>query len=407
MQQNTYANNYFKFLISVCIFSYLFCYASTISLSPSSDDGVFLSVYNTGDIFQFLVKNFKTWSGRFSIELIMTSTIGIEWFWRIGIPASVILTGYSISKIVFHKSSILLIGMFVFIFSQIPSAILGDSAWWVTGFYNYLLPTSIALYLFSTLQLVNINKAEKIACIALSFYVSYMEQVALCLLVAIVVMLLINKNSRTRYRYFVLAIIAINFIACVKSPGNVSRLSIETLNWMPGYKYFNILDMISLGWDKLYQIITLKYNIPFSIFCISLLYASSKTSPINFSLKFSMIVISSFPALMIYHSLCGGIFFEGNLIDSGNYSLIDIYISYFYVLVLSVSILLVLIDMLLSGLSSPLPIFSFLISYMSVVIMGFSPTVYASGFRVYYVFEILCILNSMYFLVNSVKKQAE
>lgn len=138
-------------LLFSIVFAYLYSYASTIGLSSTNDDHVFLSVFKNGTVLDFINNNYHTWSGRTAIEFLMVSTIGYSLFWKLGIPLSIVLLAYSSCRISTCSKSATYISIFVLLFSLIPGAINGDAAWWVTGFYNYLLPASVAVYIFSVL----------------------------------------------------------------------------------------------------------------------------------------------------------------------------------------------------------------------------------------------------------------
>lgn len=384
-------------LLSI-VFAYLYSYASTIGLSPTNDDHVFLSVFNSGKVMDFIYNNYHIWSGRTAIELLMVSTIGYSLFWKLGIPLSIVLIAYSSCRISTDKPSATYIAIFVLLFSLIPAAINGDASWWVTGFYNYLLPLSVAVYIFSVLFNADSGYFVKIICIPLAIYVSYMEQVALCLIICSAIMTASMPSKRCRYFYLLLALISINFAICISAPGNINRLHLETINWMPLFDHFTLVQKVSLGFDKVYQFITFKYNYPLLIVSLLTVLLRLKRQIVSFHALLMLILVSSFAPLMVYHSLCGGLFFEGNITDNGNVSRLIVYFNYAYCIAFVVSMLFIIIDMMLDKAISGLPLASILCGFASIMIMGFSPTVYASGVRVYFVFEILLIITSMYML---------
>lgn len=384
-------------LLSI-VFAYLYSYASTIGLSPTNDDHVFLSVFNSGRVMGFIYDNYHIWSGRTAIELLMVSTIGYSLFWKLGIPLSIVLLAYSSCRILTARPSATYIAIFVLLFSLIPAAINGDASWWVTGFYNYLLPLSVAVYIFSVLFKADSGYIVKIICIPLAIYVSYMEQVALCLIICSAIMTASMPSTRCRYFYLLLTLISINFAICISAPGNINRLHLETINWMPLFDHFSLVQKVSLGFDKVYQFITFKYNYPLLIASLLTVLLRLKRQIISFHALLMLIIVSSFAPLMVYHSLCGGLFFEGNIVDNGNVSRLIVYFNYAYCIVFIVSMLFLIIDMMLDKTISGLPLAGILCGFASIMIMGFSPTVYASGVRVYFVFEILLIISSLYML---------
>lgn len=398
MKLNMNACNIRYLLLSSIVFAYLFSYASTIDLSTSNDDHVFLSVFNSGAIVEFLANNYNTWSGRSAIELFMVSTIGYHLVWKLGIPLSIVVLAYASGRVSTGKSSITFIAIFILLFSLIPDAINGDASWWVTGFYNYLLPMSVAMYLFSVFFEGNKCALVKLVCIPLAVYVAYMEQIALCLLFCSAILIATNTSARHKYNYFLLAIIAFNFAICISAPGNINRLHLETMNWMPSFADYNLLQKVSLGFDKTYQFITFKYNYPLTIFSLIVILFRLKMGKIEMHSMIPILIVSSFVPLMVYQSLCGDLFFEGNLVDNGNVSRMPIYYNYAYSIAYILSIMYVIFDMMQKRMVSALPIICLLSGFLSVMIMGFSPTVYASGVRVYFYFEIMLITGSMYIL---------
>ncbi|CZV89228.1 Uncharacterised protein [Enterobacter asburiae] len=385
-------------LLFSIVFAYLYSYASTIGLSSTNDDHVFLSVFKNGTVLDFINNNYHTWSGRTAIEFLMVSTIGYSLFWKLGIPLSIVLLAYSSCRISTCSKSATYISIFVLLFSLIPGAINGDAAWWVTGFYNYLLPASVAVYIFSVLFKGDSGYFVKTLCIPLAIYVSYMEQVTLCLIVCSAIILAFMPSTRSRYFYLLLSLISVNFAICISAPGNINRLHLETANWMPLFDHFTLTQKVSLGFDKAYQFITFKYNYPLLIVSLLTVLIRLKRQIVTHRVFVMLIVVSSFIPLMVYHSLCGSLFFEGNIIDNGNASRLVIYFNYAYCIALVVSLLFLIIDMMFDKVMSGLPLAGILCGFMSIVIMGFSPTVYASGVRVYFVFEILLIITSMYML---------
>jgi hypothetical protein len=80
---------------------------------------------------------------RATLEAVMVLTIGHEWFWRISIPLTLLLLACSISRISTDKMSIQGTFLSITLLMCIPLSINTDTVWWVTGYYNYLLPTAM------------------------------------------------------------------------------------------------------------------------------------------------------------------------------------------------------------------------------------------------------------------------
>ena len=81
--------------------------------------------------------------------------------------------------------------------------------------------------------------------------------------------------------------------------------------------------------------------------------------------------------------------------NAGTWSAGRLYISYLYLLIVISSLYIIMLDMALQQLIPPTPVIAMLIGFMTVTMMGLSPTVYASGLRVDMFFEMMCILSTI------------
>lgn len=398
MQQNITANKWVRLLSFAFMLSYLYFISRSVHLRGYDDDQFFMAIFNSGEMVKRALERYFTWTGRVPIELLMTSTIGHPTFWKIGIPASVLLLCISINRIAFGRVKIVQLGVIVLLFASIPSAINEDASWWVTGFYNYLLPVSLAFYAFSVSYLGVNNYTERLMCIISIFIFSYMEQAGIVYIISLIILLLINKSSRNGFNTLALSLSIVNFIICIKAPGNENRMLLEVWNWYPQYQSYGVFQKLSLGFDKLHNLITMRYNIPLVVLVSALLYAQSLRSECNLALKASMIILVTFIAISLTNSFTGFFsnksFFFSDYLSSSNWSSAKIYLSYFYAFVLISSIFTIFIDMVAKGEKMILPPIMLLLGLMTVTMMGMSPTVYASGLRVDFIFECMCIAAS-------------
>ena len=153
---------------------------------------------------------------------------------------------------------------------------------------------------------------------------------------------------------------------------------------------------------------TLKYNIPLIAFCSILFYLRSTFSNMSLSVKMAMFFIATFISISIANSLTGilsgSLLFGGVIIDATRWYAVKLFISYFYLSIIISSILTLLIDCQLHQKIKSTPIIAIMIGFMTVTMMGLSPTVYASGLRVDFIFEIACIISCMS-IAYSLKKQ--
>lgn len=404
MQPDITANKWIKYSVLVFSVVYLYIIIRTLHLRGFADDQYFLNIFNSHHIIEHVYGRYFTWTGRFPLELLMTTTIGFNIFWKVGVPASIILLCFSVCRITNYKSSILSFGAALVFFATIPTDINSDASWWVTGFYNYLLPVSLAVYAFSVSYTNRNNIIERAFCIIFSFYYSYMEQAGILYVIAMMTLILFIKERRNKFNYSILLISTINLIICLKAPGNEQRVVLETWTWYPQYQTYGIINKLSLGFDKLHQLMTFRYNIPLIGLSTSILFLGANSGKLKISVKISMVIIMTFISLSVTNSLTGffsdSSFFYNSILHASRWSSAKIFISYLYIFLVISSMFTIMFDALIKFKISAMPIIAMLLGFMSVTMLGMSPTVYASGLRVDFIFEIMCITSCMYLSIK-------
>ncbi|MEN4830060.1 hypothetical protein [Pantoea vagans] len=407
MLPNTSANKWLKPLAVLTVLTYLLFISKTVNLRGADDDQVFLSIFNSGNIIDILIHRFESWSGRFSLELLMTSTIGYPLFWKIGIPISVVAVCYCCCRISGFRPSIAPFSFALMLFATMPFQINIDASWWITGFYNYLLPVAVALYVYSVCYHGKAGVANKVVCVLLCFYFPYMEQAGIAFVVAMACLICYQRRMVSKFNLAITLLVIINLIICLKAPGNEKRFALEVWRWYPQYQTYGLINKLSLGFDKLHQLMTFRYNIPLIALMISAFYVRCSYSGMRKSTKCALFFIASFISISIANSLTGlfngGFIFNSTTIDAARWSAGKIYISYFYIFAVISSLCLVLIELAIHAKTNYTAIIAMLIGFMTVTMLGLSPTVYASGYRVDFIFEVMCIIACMSLVRPSVK----
>ncbi|MFT8369004.1 MAG: hypothetical protein ABF646_09665 [Acetobacter papayae] len=397
MQLNIVANKYVKMLFIISISIYLLFIFIGSHVRSSGDDASYLSVFNSHHIINTLAWRYHKWSGRLAIEWVMVATIGYSLFWKVGIPLSVCVVCYSCCRISGVRCNVLSFSFALFLFAVIPYDINSDASWWVAGFYNYLLPVSASIYVFSILFCGESNKIEKILCILLSFYFPYMEQVGVAFVMAMVFWSIQKRKSLSVFDIIVMVVVCVNLIICLKAPGNRNRFILEVWNWYPQYQTYGITNRIALGFDKLHQLMTFRYNMPLIFFIILLFVTRSLYGKMTYSIKFSMFIVATFISLSVGNALTGlfssGYFFNPSMLSAERWCVFELYISYMYIFFVISSVITILFDCCVNKITRMVPFFAMIIGFFTVVMLGLSPTVYASGYRVDFIFEISCIIS--------------
>lgn len=404
MLQKSHASNIIKCGTILCMAWYLFNLMGTLHLRSSGDDLLFFNKSNNLDVFSYVSSRYMNWSGRVTPELLMFSTISTPLIWKIGIVSSVLLASFSMCRIALGKFNFPTFTLCFVLFLSIPEKINSDASWWITGFYNYLLPISIALYSFSVVASRTNNKIEKFMALLFTLFFPYVEQAGISFVIALTLYVIYFKQYKNMFMMSLLALSAVNFSICIFAPGNALRYANEIWHWYPQYQTYSIFNKLSLGVDKLHQVLTLPFNTPVLILSIATFVLGADLRVKPFSVMVSLIVLSTFVAISLASSVFGSpsqFFFFKETLSSDIWSSAKAFLSYLYILIVLLSILLLLLSLNIEKTINSLPIAALLIGLMTVTVMGLSPTVYISNLRVDLFFEVMCIVSASY-LANKI-----
>ncbi|MDX7501455.1 hypothetical protein SJ593_00925 [Citrobacter freundii] len=394
----------------ILIFAYLLYNLSTaIHLLDFADDVYFKNAESKYSFVEFVTERYFTWSGRVLLEILAIYTFNYPVVWKIAIPLSLVIVSICIHQIALKgfidkAISIPLILLSIIIYGPTIDSP-GAAIWWVTGFYNYMLPFTLLFSSIAIFMRCN-RRLSLLVSLMLAFLACNNEQAAVTgLLVglAFVITSLITKKKLTcSLSFFVVCLLS--FLLLYLAPGNIIRLHTEISNWMPEFSGFNIIDKSLIGID-LFRVNSLNYsNIAFISMLISNILISFRFSIEKNKLFIIPFVITSTYMLNIINC---NILHLHMLEFAGSEQKININNIYTYanlapILFFLSTIISIFITFLSirSNVSNKL-LFSaiFASSAATIVMLGMSPTIYASGPRVVYLSGLLTIL----FVANQIK----
>lgn len=403
--KNFIKSNYFPFVLLFVLLLFLHLF-----MNFGGDDVFFGKQMNSLIHGNYISKRYNTWSSRLIIESILISITGINTnIWRVIDTTIYTISALLIMKIINkdNKTYINWIGCLLFLIY--PYADLSSAGWGATT-TNYLwcfcfgmisfLPlinrengkkNSKIIYPISTLSLFYAINQEQMCAIVLGFNILYLANT------------IYKKEKISKYNIMCLLISVLGLIFIVTCPGNAVRKLAETNNWYPEFSKYGIIQKVYLGIISTASIIVGNKIILF-LFSLILAYATLVYSKTNFSKIVAILNFITVSSITIFKSLLLDIFPKINdafnvLNYQGIPKLADkvSYIPLFITLLLVVStfymILVIFKDKHL------LPLFIFLAGICSRLIIGFSPTVFASGARTAF-FLYMSLISTMIFVIN-------
>lgn len=384
--------------------------ASKLKLMDYADDVTFSNALNNSSIWGFLIERYETWSGRVFIEAIMALTITISSFWKIMIPLCLLSSSYFIWSISLRGRVSLMHGLpLVLAFMlAINLSISGDSQWWITGFYNYLLPATCALFAVSTLLSHSTSKIRVLLAITLSLVATSSEQLAILLIILIPFLYLKSENDRAKNATIHIAYLVALLGAALTllSPGSYNRFQAEAFRYMPQIFDMNIFQKSIIGVDRLVENIATGRNYCFISGCLSLIFFIVRKGKVNTLSRLCLTVsiaaiLLCFTSDSMYMREIKYLTYEGRFyyVDFSN---IKVYCCYLFYLMTLICMAAGSIEDI--GEERDYSAFITLMAGMLVTVaIGLSPTAYASGGRVLYVFNLCLIVYTLFNIRRIVK----
>ncbi len=239
-----------EYLPFFCVGVVAVLWHAVLSVSVGDDMVYFKTLLDGGSIWEILAHRYRTWSSRLGIELVLIPLVHAPLLWRV------------LDVLVFASIPILL--------DKLLEAD-KDLRWWIAGFTllypfsdmmsagwistttNYLWPLwcilFLALHIKKAVRGVPMAWYEKAAGILACAYAASQEQAAALLLVLLVLALVWQrrrKRSNNAYLYALLGVTIAWFTAILLCPGNKIRELQEIQGRMPEFASFSL-------WEKLYM----------------------------------------------------------------------------------------------------------------------------------------------------------
>lgn len=389
----------YKVLYFLLLTAIIIAIGYKIHLNGEGDDISFYHALDKRSLIEFIYIRYTEWSGRVLLEAIMVSTIKIKLFWKLAIPLSLLLLCYSIYRITLEASLNSYIGVLVAIgfCLLIGNGVKQEAMWWVTGFYNYLLPTSLGVFSLMILQhkdrYSNIYLALSILCL---FIACYNEQVVVVIFIVSLLILVVRflRKAPIKFDLFFVFFTMLNAAVIFLAPGNYHRFVQETITWFPEFHDYTMLQKLTLGIDRINEHLhnrSADKIFQLSFFLLTLLLIKEKSK-----WKIKLVVISVFALNIVFfwlHFAVKHVWPSYHVtLSPENWSSYGIYASYLMTFI-TISSLLVSNAYISKNKAELIELSIYpLLGLMTVIMLSFSPTVYASSQRILFLCDILFVM---------------
>lgn len=364
----------------------------------------FGDILNQYSLTDYLRMRYNQWTSRVLIEipLVYISRLALErsmWYFHIVNIFMFMLLYASLLRLTHYRQN----GPVTALFLLYPIVEM-SSAGWMATYINYLW--TLALGVFSLISLDKIYHHKKIRAWEAPLYLLSLLFAAnhetycvmhLCLLVLFAVLMVWNKKRWSASGAVLAAleflIVAGSLVFVLTCPGNWARNAAE-IRWMRDFPSLTLVDKLTLGVNDTLNTMESCYLV-FLCFTV-LLFLCALVKP---GLSGGMKAVAAVPAVItvcrsVFQALASAYFpqlmklFTGfERVDSMNYYIPSSYLPFIINVALIICVCVALLWLYKDPGKGIQLLFLFLSGLATRVIMGFSPTLYASGPRTFIFFE--------------------
>lgn len=385
----------------------------TFFVTPNKfDDEYFLEQVTNHSVLSFAISRYSWWSSRVIIEFILCTILKTsKYLWILLEAAMVTLAGYSISRIFVKDNKKENNVMLLFMILLYPLDVMNGAGWAATT-TNYMWP--LATCLFALVPIKKIWNNEKIRFFEYPLYslalvyAGNQEQSCAILLGTYILfsIFMIIKNKKLHSYMIVQNILIIaSLIFILTCPGNYARNEQEIVENFKDFEMLTILDKIGLGLTSTNALLVGEGNVIFLMLTgLITIYIFSnykeKLYRIIAVIPFLSVVLLSFVP-----SITGTVFsflvsfkkyfvMEGVMLTAANsnnlFYILPVAFSFINLMCIILSIMIIF-----KNLKNNIALLVFLVGVASRLIMGFSPTIFASAHRTMIFLEFSMIIVSI------------
>ena len=411
-------NRFGKYQTYIILFVLVFLWFLFMG-QPSGDDVWFVDAGSSMSLKEFVIFRYNKWTTRLVIEAIMIVLLKLpNVVWITLTALMVVLLYYGVQYLLQVKNSCETYISMIFIIIFVCFSPFSEAGWYATTI-NYLWPVATFFYGVTLFKDVIDNKKigmkKTVFCVVAIFFSSNQEQIS-ALLFGYFILSLIAYIWK--YKRFPRELAACGVVICamlifhMTGPGNANRTLSEINTWYPDYVGFNVVDKLILGIVSTISGIVCGGNIIILICSLAITIMVVIKGKCNFMGK----IVSCIPPLMVVigqafcednisgpiNEICCSVkMFSCTVVQSDLYSedaSITLIIGTIYFLIYMYSLWIIF---------SKKAFFPFVVlasMLCSRIMMGFSPTVFASGERTFvfmYIGMLFLTLKSIFQIVCS------
>ncbi len=384
-------------------------------LQNSGDDLRYAKALQERSLVDYLAERYTIWSGRAMIDAVTLLVINHVWLWRSLMLLALLLVLGLVAHIA--ESEQRLLGL-IFVFQAffiMPLDVMDGAVWWMTGSFNYLWPLAAALLALLPFIQPELPSRFLVFVLPATLYGASHEQAGL-LLIGFQVLASIKLVRSKEFRWhhgLLMAVALMALVSVVAAPGSLARYHVVTFYWFPEYSEWQLDERIFAGFDLAFSHFFGRKNfISMTLAALlAILVFQRSTSVVKRLLAVVPLLIYVVQAtlgrlhdpaarwmgwlveVLSFQEAPGGYAVQG----IGDYETAanSAFYGHFFLLLLGVCCTVVSLwnASIRNRFFNPsTAVIVFLAAILSAAILGLSPTLYASGVRIFFFQDMLVLL---------------
>lgn len=385
-----YENDKFPFIILFI----LELFAHIFMTMTYGDDTKFQFIYQDQGVINRIIWNYYNWSTRFVIEGVLYNLYRFPFIiWKILDSSMLTLIGYSMSEIFIQKNKRENNWLIVCMVLTYPLMHMMTAGWMATS-TGYTWVVALGLFAMSVLRQAyvgdNVSFAKILLGIVSLFYATNAEQ-SVCVLLAWITLILLycikrKEVKKINYVYFILALLM--FLFKITAPSNDANVASHIAKYDIDFQMMGIVDKIYNGFWTTAEHYFYHFNIiscfmvgaiTLGIFIVrkDLLYKVLAGIPLLFVVIIPIIVAipSSFSQIRAERYLEG--------ISLENFQRLGTYVPFAIYIIIFLNICINIYIFYGNNIKSACGIMLFVLGFGGRMVMGFTPSLFASATRTF------------------------
>lgn len=394
----------------------------TLFVTPNKfDDEYFLEQVTNNSCLSFAISRYSWWSSRVIIEFVLCAVLKTsKYLWILLEAGMVALAGYSISRIFIKDNKKENNIMLLFMILLYPLNVMNGAGWAATT-TNYMWP--LATCLFALVPIKKIWNGEKIRLFEFPLYSIALiyagnQEQSCAILVGTYILFsifMIIKNKKLHPYMVVQSLIIIaSLVFILTCPGNYARNQAEIADNFKDFEMLTVLDKIGLGLTATNALLVGNGNALFLLLTgLMVVYIFSNCKE-NLYKIIAVIPFLSVMLLAFLSNTTSNIFpfivsfkkyfiMEGVMLTAANSNNLFYTLPVIFAFINFMCVILSIM-IIFKNLKNNIALLVFLVGLASRLIMGFSPTIFASATRTMIFLEFSMIIVSILVWQALIKK---